>query len=125
MPAVHRNLQPAPARVWQAPLLVLALAIGMSYVFWQTLWHGGGLVGGDTYTYFFPQKAFFADELKAGRFPLWCPLVGHGYPVVAESQTGVFYPPNLILFRLFEVNTAYNAAQIIHYILAFMATWLL
>ncbi len=103
----------------------MILAVGLAYLFWRPLWHGGGLVGGDLYSYFFPQKAFYADELQAGRLPLWNPLVGHGYPVVAESQTGVFYPPNLLLFSWLDVNTAYNVQQLGHYIAAFLATWLL
>lgn len=106
-------------------IAAILLAVGLAYLFWRPLWHGGGLVGGDLYSYFFPQKAFYADELQAGRLPLWNPLVGHGYPVVAESQTGVFYPPNLLLYSWLDVNTAYNAQQIGHYILAFLATWLL
>ena len=103
----------------------MLLAVGLAYLFWRPLWHGGGLVGGDLYSYFFPQKAFYADELQAGRLPLWNPLVGHGYPVIAESQTGVFYPPNLLLYSWLDVNTAYNAQQIGHYIAAFLAMWLL
>jgi len=101
----------------------ILLAVALSYVFWRPLWHGGGLVGGDTYSYFFPQKTFLADQLQSGNLPLWNPLVGHGYPVVAESQTGVLYPPNLVLFRFLDVNTAYNASQILHYVLAFLTTW--
>lgn len=106
-------------------IIALALAVGLTYAFWQPLWHDGGIVGGDTYSYYFPQKTFYADELKEGRIPLWNPLVGHGYPLVAESQTGVFYPLNLLLFRWLDVNSAYNVQQLTHYVLAFLATWLL
>jgi hypothetical protein len=105
-------------------LLAVALAVALSYLFWRPLWHGGGLVGGDLYSYFLPQKAFYADELHSGRIPLWNPLVGHGYPLVAESQTGVFYPLNLLLYSWLDVNTAYNVQQLAHYVLAFLATWL-
>lgn len=104
--------------------MVAALAIGLSYAFWSPLWQGGGLIGGDTYTYYLPQKAFYADRLQAGDIPLWNPLVGHGYPTVAESQTGVFYPTNLLLYRWLDVNTAYNASLLLHFIAAFVITWL-
>ncbi|REK21401.1 MAG: hypothetical protein DWQ45_00600 [Planctomycetota bacterium] len=106
-------------------LSIALVAVGLTYLFWRPLWHGGGLVGGDIYTYYFPQKTFYAEELRAGRISLWNPLVGHGYPVVAESQTGVFYPPNLLLYRVLDVNTAYNASQLGHYVLAVLFTWLL
>ena len=105
-------------------LVVFGLAIGLTYVFWSPLWHGGGLIGGDTYTYFLPQKTYLADQLSTGAIPLWNPLVGHGYPIVAESQTGVLYPTNLLLYYWLEVNTAYSMSMLLHFIAAFVATWL-
>lgn len=96
-----------------------ALGLALSALFWRGFWTGQGLIGGDLYTYFLPQKVFYAERLAAGELPLWNPLVGHGYPLVAESQTGVFYPPHLLAYSFFEVNTAYNLVQILHYALAF------
>ncbi|MGZ0168660.1 MAG: YfhO family protein [Planctomycetales bacterium] len=110
---------------WRETLAVSALAVGLTIVFWQPLWTGGGLIGGDTYTYFFPQKQFFAERLHDGEFPLWNNRSGFGYPLVAESQTGAFYPPHLLIYPLLDVNEGYNAVQILHYILAFVFTWLL
>ena len=110
---------------WREALAVFALAIGLTVVFWRPLWTGGGLIGGDTYTYFFPQKQFFAERLADGEFPLWNNRSGFGYPLVAESQTGAFYPPHLLIYSLLDVNEGYNAVQILHYVLAFMFTWLL
>lgn len=100
--------------------LYLFAAVGLSLLFWWPLWTGGGLIGGDIYTYFLPQKTFFAEQLHAGEFPLWNNRVGHGYPLVGESQTAAFYPPNLILYGLFDVNTAYNLSFVLHYIAAFL-----
>lgn len=106
-----------------ALVLVPGLAILLSLLFWWDLWLGGGLIGGDLYTYFFPQKTFFVDQLRQGEFPLWNNLAGHGYPLVAESQTGVFYPPHLFYLFL-DANSAYNAVQLSHYILAFLFFWM-
>lgn len=108
----------------RSTLVALLLAVGLTFIFWLPLWQGGGLIGGDIYTYFLPQKTFYADRLHAGEFPLWNNLTGYGYPLVGESQTGAFYPPNLILYRLFDVNTAYSAIHLLHYILAFWFFWL-
>ena len=110
---------------WRETLAVIALATILTVVFWKPLWTGGGLIGGDTYTYFFPQKQFFAERLHAGEFPLWNNRSGFGYPLIAESQTGAFYPPHLLIYPLLDVNEGYNAVQILHYILAFCFTWLL
>eukprot|EP00913_Durusdinium_trenchii_P010932 g10261.t1 len=107
--------------VW---MLAIAMSLGLTIVFWMDLWRGGGLIGGDTYTYFYPQKVYFAERLAAGEFPLWNRLAGHGYPLVAESQTGALYPCNVVLYRLFDVTTAYNIVQISHYVLTFLFTWM-
>jgi len=106
-------------------LSVVAAAVVLTIVFWKPLWTGGGLIGGDTYPYFFPQKTFYADSLARGELPLWNPLVSLGYPQHAESQTGALYPPNLVLYRLLDVNTAYNVSHILHYVAAYVFSWLL
>ena len=103
---------------------MLLTAVALTGLFWPTLWTGGGLVGGDIYYYFMPQKAFYADSLARGELPLWNNLVGNGYPQLAESQTGVLYPPFLVLYRLCDLGTAYNLTIIGHYVLAFAACWL-
>ena len=105
-------------------ILVAAFAVGLTVIFWQPLWTGGGLIGGDTYTYYLPQKTFYADRLQAGEFPLWNNRVGHGYPVLGESQTGACYPSYLLAYSTLDVNTAYNAVHLLHYVFAFLFTWM-
>jgi len=105
-------------RIWLAWLLGLALA----GLFWWPLVTGGGFVGGDIYSYYFPQKVFYAEQLSAGHLPTWNDRVGHGYPVLAESQTGVFYPLHLAMYSWLEVNTAYSLSHVLHYVLAFVFT---
>ena len=107
------------------PLLLCVLcALILTVIFWSPLWQGYGLIGGDLYTYYFPQKSFLVDRLHNGEFPLWNNLVGHGYPLVAESQTAPFYPAHL-LYGLLSLNNAYNGVQLLHYVLAFVFTWML
>lgn len=96
---------------WIASLLLVVL-------FWRPLFEGAGFIGGDTYNYFFPLKQFYAAGLKAGEIRLWHPGIGNGVPVLGESQTGLFYPFYLVLYRFLDLNTAYNAVFLIHYVLA-------
>ena len=42
--------------------------------------------------------------LRAGRLPLWNDLWGFGFPGLAESQMGVFYPPHWLLYGLLPVE---------------------
>ena len=109
---------------YQPLLLCIFCALTLTVIFWSPLWQGYGLIGGDLYTYYFPQKSFLVERLHDGEFPLWNNLVGHGYPLVAESQTAPFYPPHL-LYGVLSLNSAYNAVQLLHYVLAFVFTWML
>lgn len=102
------------------PWWIVVLAVGLTFLFFAGLWLGEGLIGGDLYTYSLPQKAFLADSLRLGTFPLWNPLVGQGYPVLAESQTGTFYPLHW-LYGCLSITTANNVVLIVHYTLAFLA----
>ena len=103
----------------------IAIAVGcaLSLGVWRELLTGGGIVGGDTYPYFFPQKQLMAEGFAHGELPLWHDRTGLGYPLHAESQAGIFYPTNQLLYRFFAVNTAYNASILLHYGLAFVFAW--
>ncbi len=106
------------------PIALAVAAWAMTLLFWWPMFGGAGLIGGDIYPYFLPQKAFYADRLKLGEFPLWNDLSGFGYPVLGESQTGAAYPFHLVCYRLFDLNTAYNLEHLLHYVLCFVATGL-
>ena len=103
----------------------IAIAVGsaLSMGVWRELLMGGGIVGGDTYPYFFPQKQVMADGFAHGELPLWHDRTSLGYPLHAESQAGIFYPTNQILYRLLDINTAYNTSLMLHYALAFVFAW--
>ncbi|MDA1231683.1 MAG: hypothetical protein O2856_12995, partial [Planctomycetota bacterium] len=103
--------------------IAIAIGFALSLGVWRELLLGGGIVGGDTYPYFFPQKQVMADCFAHGELPLWHDRTGLGYPLHAESQAGIFYPTNQILYRLFDINTAYNASIMLHYALAFVFAW--
>lgn len=45
-----------------------------------------------------PFRAYQAATLKDGRLPLWAPHIGLGFPILAESESGVLYPLNLLVF---------------------------
>jgi hypothetical protein len=105
-------------------LKVMLAAVGLTLLFWWPLARGGGLVGGDTYRYFLPQKVVYAELLRRHELPVWNSFVGFGYPIVGESQTGVFYPSNVVLYSLLSVNAAYNANFLLHYVLTFVFTWM-
>src|SRR3989344_6009948 len=63
-------------------------------------------------------KFYYAKELKQNRIPIWNPHIGTGFPTLAEGQTGIFYLPNLILFRFLPFVLAYNLNIVTTFLLA-------
>lgn len=61
---------------------------------------GKALFWGTPLLQFVPWRAWAWEVLKEGSLPLWNPLVGMGAPLVANYQSGLFYPPNWIYFLL-------------------------
>jgi hypothetical protein len=97
--AMTRKLRP-PIADLAACLVLLLAALGF---FWRILftpdaWKPAG--GGDLVSFLFPTYRFAAASLHAGTLPLWNPHLYGGAPFLADMQTGLFYPPNLLLFLL-------------------------
>jgi hypothetical protein len=79
-------------------LVVLAL---LPLLFWWQLWAPNPsnrrvIPEGDFSSQYYPLQQFAARELLAGRLPVWNPHLNAGQPALADPQTGVFYPPNLL-----------------------------
>ncbi|HEX3451054.1 MAG TPA: hypothetical protein VHS97_22560 [Isosphaeraceae bacterium] len=92
------------------------LAVVLILVAW--LWPigiGGKMpVGGDVTQFFIGLMGFLSESLRQGRLPVWNDLWGFGFPGVAESQMGVFYPVHVILYRWLETETAYVVSLVAH-----------
>src|SRR5436190_53574 len=46
---------------------------------------------------FLPMHHYLAEHLRRGEVPLWNPLTFMGTPFLANWQSGVFYPPTVLL----------------------------
>ncbi len=76
-------------------LLTAAVCAGLALVFFHKLLLGGMILArGDVYAYFYPYWSVRNAALLAGYIPLWTPDVFMGAPLLANSQVGLFYPPN-------------------------------
>lgn len=71
-------------------------------------------VGGDVTSFQIGLMAVLAEALGEGRLPLWNDRWGFGFPGVAESQMGVYYPPHVTLYGLLGVEAAYTASMVLH-----------
>ena len=69
----------------------------------------------DVVVFFVPLKGYLGTSLLEGRLPLWNPYIFLGQPFLAELQTGVFYPPSLLLLAGMPVGL--NLFLVFHYAL--------
>ncbi len=56
----------------------------------------GGWYAVDAIRQMYPWKELVIDQLKNGQIPLWNPYNFSGYPLLANIQSAVFYPLNLV-----------------------------
>ena len=104
-------------------------------LFWWRLWalnpgDRAVIPEGDFTSQYYPLHLFAARELAAGRLPAWDPYINAGQPGLADIQTGVFYPlnllPNLVLalFGLPFSLGLLTAQVIVHFSLASLFIYL-
>jgi hypothetical protein len=103
--------------------LTLVLAVA-AVIFLTPLIRGEVFTVRDHLDYFQPLRWFTAEELKAGRIPLWNPYSASGEPWLANPQTGIFYPPAW-LFVVLPFPTAYMLFLFVHLALLGWGAYLL
>lgn len=79
--------------VWTAFTLTVALMF-------HRLILGDVLFWGLPSLQFYPWRWFAFQELRDGQIPYWNPYNGAGAPLIANYQSAIFYPPNLLFLVL-------------------------
>ena len=108
---------------WLPDLLaVLGLGTAVFIFFWSVVWGQAWIPrgGGDLVSFVYPMYRFAAQSLHSGELPLWNPFLYAGAPFLADNQSGLFYPPNLLLFLL-NPTPSYRAIEglvLLHFWLA-------
>ena len=97
---------------WVAPRF--AMLAGVLAGLWPIGPGGRMPVGGDATQFSMGLMAFLRGSLRGGHLPLWNDLWGLGFPGVAESQMGVFYPPHLLLYGTLPTEVAYATSLVLH-----------
>jgi Bacterial membrane protein YfhO len=113
-------------------LAFVALCLAAAVLFWPVFFQGKVIVPGDipnSNPFLFigdtppppPQNTLLSDEIEQfyvwhrvaadslrneGHIPLWNPYIFTGQPLVADGQSSLFYPPNLLLRVLSPGNVA-------------------
>ena len=101
-----------PKRIW--PLLVIAAALVVYFHSMLTLSRIPYI--SDVKSYYYPAWTYLSHAFRAGGPSLWCPGIYCGFPLFADSEMGLFYPLNLLLFPL-PPAAGFNYSLIVHYLL--------
>jgi hypothetical protein len=125
----------AGRRAWLSEAIIIAALVLLPLLFWWRLWaldpaDRAVIPRGDFSDQYYPLQLFAARELAEGRLPAWDPYINAGQPGLADIQTGLFYPlnllPNLALALLgppYSPNLL-TAQVILHFSLASLFTYL-
>jgi hypothetical protein len=97
-------------RPWgRADLLALLIwTAAIAIFFWDCISLRRALFYFDISEINYPYRAFFADELRAGRFSRWCPGLYCGMPLFSESQAGYLHPLKYLLYPWLPTWQAFN-----------------
>src|SRR5262245_31687635 len=104
---------------WQIAAILLALT---TFFYWKVLFTRQAMFPWDAVDFFYPYLAYVHEELRHFRLPLWLPYAFAGFPIIADPEGQIFYPPNWLMvlvhpfaplpFRLVEIQI------VAHYFLA-------
>jgi Bacterial membrane protein YfhO len=118
--AGSRRLRPGVAALWSVALLaIVSLSVA------------DGLLANvvpyerDTTVFYFPLMEWAAQRLRQGELPLWTPQVFGGYPIFADGEIGLAYPPVLLALLALPPDRAFVILRLVHLSIAAFGTFAL
>ena len=117
----NRLRLPSSLRVPYGRVAAVLLALTVCF-YWKIIFTRQAMLPWDAADFFYPYLAYVHEELRHFRFPLWLPYAFSGFPIIADPEGQIFYPPNWLMvvvypfaplpFRLVEIQI------VVHYFLA-------
>jgi hypothetical protein len=97
---------------WRDLLALAFLGLLTILFFWPVFFAGYSIPhgGGDLVSFLWPQYSFAGEAIRSGLIPLWNPHLYSGAPFLADNQSGVLYPINLLAFLVFP-NLSYQVME--------------
>lgn len=79
------------------------------------VFYSQGKLYGDAAQFHYPLATIVKEAIRQGEWPLWNPFMLNGMPLLADPQSSVFYPAQL-LFLMLPVHLALIANLVLHVI---------
>jgi hypothetical protein len=76
----------------------------------------------DLSTYFYPLRFTLFESYRSGGLPLWDRRMAMGFPVLADFQSGTFYPPHFLL-AVFPFFRAIQLIFLLHFLIAVVGAY--
>jgi len=105
---------------WVPPVLYGVVTV---FLFRKFIFSGDMLYGSDTISLGYMARAFFADALRSGVFPLWNPIILGGTPFLDSLAGGDSLYPTSLLLLVMEPFRALGWKLVIHVFLAGLFTY--
>lgn len=96
-------------------ILIFLLVV---FFFLDILLNGQIFFAGDVMNVYSPWQWYNHEALMAGRFPLWSDDFFMGFPLFAESQGALFYPPTRLVYFFIPTVKAFSYDVVLHFLLA-------
>ncbi len=93
---------------------VLLILLGITLFYAEVVFFSQVPILRDAAKFFFPMKYYLHLHLQDLTLPLWIPNIFMGRPFLANFQSGIFYPPNLLFF-LPAPTAAFRIFFLFHY----------
>ena len=108
---------------WLPPALFALLTVILFRLF---VFSDGMLLGSDTLSLGYVARLFYANQLRAGSFPLWAPQILGGTPFLEALSGGDALYPTSLLLLVMEPFRALGWKLVLHIFLAgvFMYGWM-
>ena len=110
------------AWLWTAVALLFLLGCSL-LLFRNALVDGQFYFRSDTIIYYFPIVDRLADVLREGRIMMWTRHLFGGFPLFADGEAGMLYPPNLLAYLLLPEMEAAIWLRIARYFMAASFTY--
>ncbi|MHB1162755.1 MAG: hypothetical protein ACYC3V_20845, partial [Chloroflexota bacterium] len=104
-------------RIWTAVALGFLLVCDL-LLFRNALVEGKVYFRSDTVTYYFPIADRLTDVLREGKLLLWTRHIFGGFPLFADGEAGMLYPPNLLAYLLMPEHEAFVWLRIARHFMA-------
>lgn len=106
--------------VWRGWIDVVALAfLGglVLYYFRDAILHGRIFFESDTSAFYYPLTSRYDQALASGELLLWTRAIFAGFPLFADSETGMLYPVNVLLLNARSFWDAFVWQRVVNFIL--------